>query len=706
MSSSAGFSSYSSLFASGLHTSGHHDLDVYPYHPFDHGLQDFPANVDARRPSAADTVSSRRSSLPTTFASDRRIGQNNSYYPPRALQESGIAFTPSILLRSDTNTTKRSKNYKSFLSMDANDPTTFPPALPSNLHNTSPSSPPNKRPNHARAVSVSSSMWAPSMLQAPSVQFILPPPVFFNSFLFSNYASHIDNDRHSIAGGIPSTTNAPSVRRSISVPSHKSTDTPPRLEIRLDPTSSRISFDPSAQHDVARRLAAASFTSGVSSAQSIPTRPEYEPRVRSSLPPSSTASIVPPLPPRSIQRNMSITSTTTFASATPSQRSAIRRVRRNEALARLEGNHYDPEPASASFMPFESDEEEEESEVDRSSGSNRRDTVLSPSKSPPPPIGPPSPLRYRNAEQRRFIEIDPPESLFELALSTIAEAPPPRTPSDNRAPSNQVHRSLWPAFEREEDDENTSPYLPSPHHNQQKHTHTQPSRTPAISPFSSRSNLTIHTSNNHSSTSLASFTPFSSTDYNRVTRPNSVHKASSGGSKSHLGSSQNSHSNSPYATTPAASIMTGHSISFRSNGPDEMSDEYEGEGESVDSHSQARHVLNRRDRDRSATISAGTSRPHYLTTSSLVQRQSQVYPAASAVPQQQQPSGDAWLRESLLAMAPAPGPAKSAKASAPSSTKSKEKDRKGKEDKIRYETYLDMSGDEKAAKKRRWLFGK
>lgn len=194
MSSSAGFSSYSSLFASGLHTSGRHEPELYAY-PFQrtpHAFPDFPTNVDARRPSAADTVSSRRSSLPTTFASDRRIGQNNSYYAPRALQESSIAFTPSILLRSDTNATKRS-NLKSFLSMDANDPMSVFPPLPSNLHNTSSSSPPqvsfNKRTQHARSVSASSSTWAPSMVQSPLVftRLLKLPPALITlpSFSFS-----------------------------------------------------------------------------------------------------------------------------------------------------------------------------------------------------------------------------------------------------------------------------------------------------------------------------------------------------------------------------------------------------------------------------------------------------------------------------------------------------------------------------------------
>lgn len=408
---------------------------------------------------------------------------------------------------------------------------------------------------------------------------------------------------------------------------------------------------------------------------------------------------------------MSVTSATTFASATPSQRSAIRRVRRNEALARLEGNHYDPEPASASFMPFESDEEEEEgSEADRSS-SNHRDTILSPARSPPP-IKPPSPLRYRSNEQRRFVEIDPPDNLFELALSTIAEAPPTpqpaRTSSESRAPSIQIHQSLWPAFDRGEDEENMFPFAASSNHghHQQKQqpTHT-PSRTPlGVSPFSSRSNLTIHTSHNHSSTSLSSFTPFSSTDYNRIQRPGSIHKGPSSGD----GSKPHSHSNSPYGSTPAgsgpASIMTSRSVSLRSNGHNEPSDEYE--GDSVDDHGHALHLSARRERDRSATVSALSRLPHYLKTSDM--------------PQQTQPRApsrnDAWLRESLSSMSPVPGPAKSSKVAVASSTSLKSKDKdskskegKSKEGKIRYETYLDMSGDENssgAAKKRRWLFGK
>ncbi|KIM32916.1 hypothetical protein M408DRAFT_6316 [Serendipita vermifera MAFF 305830] len=522
------------------------------------------------------------------------MGQNNSYYPPRALQDSNaFAFTPSILLRSDTNATKRS-NYKSFLSMDANDPTAIPPPLP-NLHNittvTSSSQPQStfsKRPRHTRAVSVSSSTWAPSMLQSPD----------------HTHHSGKGGRQDLMTAGTPSTSEAAShsTRRSISVParddrqSTKSSDTPPRLDITLDPKLSRISFDPLAHEAASGRLAAAlvSGVSGVSTTPTIPARPEYEPRVRSSLPPSSAASTFPPVPPRSVKRNMSVTSATTFASATPSQRSAIRRVRRNEALARLEGTHYDPAPASASFMPFGSDEEEEESEVDRSSSSHHhRDTISSSSAKSPPPIKPPSPLRYRNPEQRRFVEIDPPESLFELALSTIAEAPPtpqpapqpapPQPVQQTRAPSIHVHQSLWPALE-DEDEENTSPFVSSYHNRQPSrqptpYIHT-PSRTPnAISPFSSRSNLTMHTSNNHSSTSLASFTPFSSTDYNRATtRPGSIHKShTSKNTNAHAANgSTHSHSqsNSPYGRmTPAGSgPASSRSVSLRSN---DLSDEYE-----------------------------------------------------------------------------------------------------------------------------------
>lgn len=57
-----------------------------------------------------------------------------------------------------------------------------------------------------------------------------------------------------------------------------------------------------------------------------------------------------------------------------------------------------------------------------------------------------------------------------------------------------------------------------------------------------------------------------------------------------------------------------------------------------------------------------------------------------------------------------PKPDKSSKHREKGASSAKSKDAKGKEGKIRYETYLDMSGDERCArdgaKKRRWLFGK
>ena len=186
MSSTAGLSSYSSLFASGLHPSGRlqaamaaKDVDaVYPFQRSYDDLKDVPSNVNARRPSAdTESTQSRHSSLPT-FASDRRRGRNNSYYPPNQQQQqqhhpagspSTIAFTPSILLRSDTTTTKRS-NLQSFLSMDANDYTQQPtvPPLPSSFYNpTSPLRASQNKLLHRRALSVSSSTRAPSMLPSP-----------------------------------------------------------------------------------------------------------------------------------------------------------------------------------------------------------------------------------------------------------------------------------------------------------------------------------------------------------------------------------------------------------------------------------------------------------------------------------------------------------------------------------------------------------
>jgi hypothetical protein len=68
---------------------------------------------------------------------------------------------------------------------------------------------------------------------------------------------------------------------------------------------------------------------------------------------------------------------------------------------------------SSSFMPFESDDEEEENSED----TDPRTRSLS--KSPPPIIKPPSPLRFRNQEPRRFVEIERSDSM----LYPIAEAP-------------------------------------------------------------------------------------------------------------------------------------------------------------------------------------------------------------------------------------------------------------------------------------------
>lgn len=110
--------SYSSLFAAGLDTAGRFPIasnrDLIGYH--NPRAKDY-----TRRPSAdTDSLRSRRSSMPTLSSapsSDRRNGADGS---------NNVPFIPSVLLRSDTTTTKRS-HFQSFLSMDANDP------LPSNL---------------------------------------------------------------------------------------------------------------------------------------------------------------------------------------------------------------------------------------------------------------------------------------------------------------------------------------------------------------------------------------------------------------------------------------------------------------------------------------------------------------------------------------------------------------------------------------------
>lgn len=179
MSSAAGFStSYSSLFYSGLDTAGrlplaaNRDFIGHRAPRGHHGFsREFPANIDSRRPSAdSESMNSRRSSLPTFSSgqSDRRFGANNSFYAASSTKSpTAMAFTPSVLMRSDTNATKRS-HFKSFLSMDANDYTQAPP-LPSNLRsNTSvPGYEPQSGHKHIRNASVTSSALVPSMLPSP-----------------------------------------------------------------------------------------------------------------------------------------------------------------------------------------------------------------------------------------------------------------------------------------------------------------------------------------------------------------------------------------------------------------------------------------------------------------------------------------------------------------------------------------------------------
>lgn len=178
MSSAAGLTSYSSLFAAGLDPTGR----MPPINPtgymYNHGsFADFSYGVNTRNTSAdTRSSSSRRSSLPTfvSFPIDHRYdggGGNGSFYTTTRSSAQGISFAPSVLIRSDTTATKRS-NLKSFLSLDAND--TFlnspPPPIPSNASRDPSSSrqlPPATKP--PQAASKSNPTWALPALPSPCV---------------------------------------------------------------------------------------------------------------------------------------------------------------------------------------------------------------------------------------------------------------------------------------------------------------------------------------------------------------------------------------------------------------------------------------------------------------------------------------------------------------------------------------------------------
>ncbi|KAG8824433.1 hypothetical protein FRC18_010530, partial [Serendipita sp. 400] len=500
MSSSAGLSSYSSLFTAGLDPTGRLPAssrvprDIYG-HQSQHStsrIKDFPSNVNPRRPSAdTESSNSRRSSLPadSRYRSTGAYSHNGSAGSNASV--TGIPFTPSTLLRSDTNATKRS-HYKSFLSMDANDRYSTVPPLPS-TNNARPNGPQQEIHAHTRAISVSSSTWAPSLQSPFYANFIGAGNLTMDSVLESQTPSGPENasqpnQRRSTSQSLHDYSAPQQPTRDTSSPhgSQFSSDQPPRLDVSLDSWSSRLSFDPSAT--ISKHTSTSTLTSATPA--TVPTRPQYEPRVRSSLPSTSSVSMSPPPDSgkRGIQRNMSIASASTFQSMSPSQRSVIRRTRRNEALARLEGNHYDPAPhvqANGSFMPFESDDEDEGEETEGEAGgvtSPKRLHIVT--QGSPPAIKPPSPLRHRNKDQRKFLEMERSELGPGHTLGTIVEAPLSAsavlTPTAAVAPNansskltgvpatreyvatskaNQAppmvahHQSIWPSLDIEEGEE-------------------------------------------------------------------------------------------------------------------------------------------------------------------------------------------------------------------------------------------------------------
>ncbi|CAG8755454.1 3996_t:CDS:1, partial [Acaulospora colombiana] len=296
----------------------------------------------------------------------------------------------------------------------------------------------------------------------------------------------------------------------------------------------------------------------------------------------------------------------------------------------------------------------------------------------PPPIKPPSPLRYRSPEQRRFLE-DKPELKPISPLEPIDETPfgpSPRRSRNwsqvtNQAPA--VARSTAMPTLNQEDDEDvddTDPFFPT---TPQPKVHALPRAGLGPSPLSSRTNLTIH-STSHSNSSLASFTPISTSEISRARNAPVMNKA---------GTLTPNHLQSPEGlkqSSGPASIYSTRSASIRSN-----------DDASVESFDSAEYGPSPRQRE-------------------LVRRNDSKSPP-SASRSKQIPA--------MNAPAPSwpPHPLPLAEPTKQSSSKSRSaKDSKRNQDKFEYETWLDLSGDEKkskhsanrdgSSKKRLWPFGK
>ncbi|CAG7846975.1 SubName: Full=Uncharacterized protein {ECO:0000313/EMBL:CCA70695.1} [Serendipita indica DSM 11827] len=737
MSSSAGLASYSSLFAAGLdpNRSAHYARPDTAAAPASMSrYKEFPMNIGQRRPSVdTDSFYSRRSSLPawSPTTADMRLRRH-----PSSSNSQNISFTPSVLFRSDTTATRRT-NLKSFLSLDANDQT----LSINRVHNDQQSD----FSRQTRAISVGSSAWLAS-LQSPFYASFANAPLSMTDTPFATDQTTSSTHSDAYAPTQPAPRhNSRMTAEPVSLDMVKASisDEPPRLEVRLDASSSRLSFDPSVQLAKTRG-------SVPSIAQSIPARPEYEPRVRSSVPSGSAMSSPPPVPQRAIHRNISIASASTFKSMTPSQRSAIKRSRRNEALARLEGNYYDPAPhvqANGSFMPFGSDEEEEEEEDDEEETENeatspRRLPVSTPT-SPPPAIKPPSPLRYRTPEPRKFVEVERPEGLHPIAEASSSMSPSTRAPkgavtSSDQAPPIVVHQSMWPSLQgaEEDDDDGDHPFSTTPHQHQ---TPSRLATQQGPSPLSSKMNLSHHSAMN-STSSLSSFTPFSSVDKNRSRNPSIAGRA--------MSPSQGS-IHSPQMRPYAESMHTVETQSVRSN-DDASVESLSSEGglasvlgtsdrkrrpqspRTLDSRSRTRTTRPRQVQNLHIPVSASSLDDHAAAAGSVAAN----VPLSRNILNTTDASSSGWMSNATLssisvAQAPSPQPtsplpmnskhsnekgsgkrSRNKDVSPPSPPHAKAKGSKSKRGVVEYENWLDMSGDEKSGiskdgstKKRRWLFG-
>jgi hypothetical protein len=359
-----------------------------------------------RSPSVVDSTYARRSSLPT-FSSGSSEG--NSYFAHHAIAynsingpltgSSGLSFTPSMLWRSDSivsrNTTRTTRSTTSSSSNASSARSKH-----SSMWGTSDTDG-SRRPGLRSFLSLDSAPRASSDASDRQYGPISSPDQSTSIITFAQAGEAFSNshqrgravsvdDAYSVAWvPSPSQYAVPPLRTCLA------SDTRDRIDTSFTSRGYCITTDVRTLQDIPEASTGLLFDSesfddkcsgGETSWYHTPTGPlklsnssREQPSVAPATSPAKTLKAVSPILPspttiRALNRSPSVATCTT----TTTVRSVIKRARRNEALARLEGKFYEAPPMEdkiESFMGFDDDDSSEDGDKTEDDGNGHLDVL-------------------------------------------------------------------------------------------------------------------------------------------------------------------------------------------------------------------------------------------------------------------------------------------------------------------------------------------